>query len=189
MGEPIYGVEVTYQSGKVSVLSVYLEKDYVDTFFNMASALVGRTDKVDGVASVRLVKCNPVWEECVEDVKTNDLSDLAGLWASEDPHFDVVVPLLLSVDGGVSETPEAEADDTCRRCKGTKCEPSPTGVPMIGAPRCMRCGGSGKQPKFSDLAATVRRHPANSDRPKVKDSCKNLVDHMQHKCVCYKVVL
>lgn len=120
---------------------------------------------------------------------THDLSDLAGLWASEDPHFDVVVPLLLSVDGGASETPEAEADDTCRRCKGTKREPSPTGVPMIGAPNCMRCGGSGKQPKFSDLAATVRRHQANLDRPKVKDSCKNLVDHMQHKCVCYRVDL
>lgn len=171
MSDPIYGIEVTYQSGKVSVKSVYLEKNYADIFFNMASTLVGRVDPVDGVASVRLVKCKPVWEEC--DSETGDLG----------PNYLTELDETASWRNDSGDTKTSE-DETCPRCDGSGCEPSPTDVPMIGAPTCMSCYGTGKRPKFSNLAATVRNHPAN-----VKETPCNNEFHTFGKCPCYKVDL
>ena len=34
---------------------------------------------------------------------------------------------------------------TCTRCGGKGFEPSPTGVPQIGAPKCLVCGGTGQR--------------------------------------------
>jgi len=43
----------------------------------------------------------------------------------------------------------------CSRCDGKGYEPSPTGVPMIGAPSCMACGGARRSlcPEAAERAA------------------------------------
>lgn len=61
MSEPVYGVEVTYQSGKVAVMNVSNDRSTVDLFCRMAETLVGRADPIDGVAGVALVVASPKW--------------------------------------------------------------------------------------------------------------------------------
>jgi hypothetical protein len=68
MSEPVYGVEVTYQSGKVTVMHVSTERSTVDLFYRMATTLIGRVDPIDGVVAVRLVVAHPNWEESEEPV-------------------------------------------------------------------------------------------------------------------------
>ena len=66
--QAIYGVEITYQSGKVLVRSVSTERQTVDLFYRMATTLVCRVDPIDGVAAVRLVVAHPDWNESEEPI-------------------------------------------------------------------------------------------------------------------------
>ena len=56
----VYAVEITHQSGEVEVSFVDHRPDWIG--YGALASLVGRTDRTDGVKSIRKVVChNPVW--------------------------------------------------------------------------------------------------------------------------------
>lgn len=67
MSAPIYGVEATYQSGRVEVTQVGTDLHWTKTMRNILATAVGRAHPTDGLAAVRLVTAHPVWEEVPED--------------------------------------------------------------------------------------------------------------------------
>lgn len=60
---PVYGVEVTYQSGRIGVRGVYDEPSWAEMLCRMLlSTGIGRVDEEDGIVGVRVVTSRPVWE-------------------------------------------------------------------------------------------------------------------------------
>lgn len=56
----VYGVEITYQSGKVEVSFVDHRPDFIG--YGPLASLVGRSSATDGVKSIRKVVCqDPAW--------------------------------------------------------------------------------------------------------------------------------
>lgn len=67
---PVYGVEVTRQSGRIEVMNITDDPRWAETFRRMTSTLIGRASPHDGVAAVRLVTARPVWEAYEPEAKS-----------------------------------------------------------------------------------------------------------------------